>query len=197
MRVLAGTLKGQRLSTPKGRTTRPTADQVRIACLDTLMPYLGDGSFLDLFAGAGGVGIEALSRGAPSAVFVEQDAQALRALRDNVERLGLAERARVVRDDAAPRGRRARGARARASRWYSPIRRTTRPARRPPCPRWRGACACCRGRWSSSSTGPRRRLAPNRRARPVEDAAIRGDDLDFLSLSCLNSARFFRLLPVD
>jgi 16S rRNA (guanine(966)-N(2))-methyltransferase RsmD len=101
MRVLAGALKGQRLTTPRGRTTRPTADQVRIACLDTLMPYLERGPFLDLFAGAGGVGIEALSRGAPSAIFVEQDGAALRALRDNVERLGLGERARVVRADAA------------------------------------------------------------------------------------------------
>lgn len=101
MRVLAGELKGQRLRTPPGRTTRPTADQVRIACLDTLMPYLPDGAFLDLFAGAGGVGIEALSRGAPAVVFVEQDAAALRALRDNVERLGLRDRARVVRGDAA------------------------------------------------------------------------------------------------
>ncbi len=101
MRVLAGTLKGQRLTTPRGRTTRPTADQVRIACLDTLMPFLTAGSFLDLFAGAGGVGIEALSRGAPSATFVEQDGAALRALRDNVERLGLADRAHVLRGDAA------------------------------------------------------------------------------------------------
>jgi 16S rRNA (guanine966-N2)-methyltransferase len=101
VRVLAGALKGQRLTTPRGRTTRPTADQVRIACLDTLMPFLHAGPFLDLFAGAGGVGIEALSRGAPSAVFVEQDGAALRALRDNVERLGLADQARVVRADAA------------------------------------------------------------------------------------------------
>lgn len=100
MRVLAGELKGQRLTTPRGRTTRPTADQVRIACLDTLMPFLDAGPFLDLFAGAGGVGIEALSRGAPSAVFVEQDGAALRALRDNVERLGLRDRARVVRSEA-------------------------------------------------------------------------------------------------
>jgi len=100
MRVLAGALKGQRLTTPRGRTTRPTADQVRIACLDTLMPFLAAGPFLDLFAGAGGVGIEALSRGAPSATFVEQDAAALRALRDNVERLGLGARARVQRGDA-------------------------------------------------------------------------------------------------
>jgi len=65
------------------------------------MPFLDAGPFLDLFAGAGGVGIEALSRGAPSATFVEQDAAALRALRDNVERLGLSDRARVLRDDAA------------------------------------------------------------------------------------------------
>ena len=101
MRVRAGELKGQRLTTARGRTTRPTADQVRIACLDTLMPFLGRGPFLDLFAGAGGVGIEALSRGAPSAVFVEQDGAALRALRENLERLGLRDRARVVRDDAA------------------------------------------------------------------------------------------------
>jgi len=101
MRVLAGALKGQRLTTPRGRTTRPTADQVRIACLDTLMPFLDRGPFLDLFAGAGGVGIEALSRGAPSATFVEQDGAALRALRDNVARLGLGERARVLRSDAA------------------------------------------------------------------------------------------------
>jgi len=99
MRVIAGALKGQRLTTPKGRTTRPTADQVRIACLDTLMPYLEAGPFLDLFAGAGGVGIEALSRGAPSAVFVEQDRAAVMALADNIDRLGLASRARVLRRD--------------------------------------------------------------------------------------------------
>jgi len=99
MRVIAGALKGQRLTTPKGRTTRPTADQVRIACLDTLMPYLEAGPFLDLFAGAGGVGIEALSRGAPSACFVEQDRQAVAALEDNIERLGLTGRARIFRQD--------------------------------------------------------------------------------------------------
>jgi len=101
MRVLAGALKGQRLTTPKGRTTRPTADQVRIACLDTLMPYLEAGPFLDLFAGAGGVGIEALSRGAPAAVFVERDRQAVAALEDNIARLGLTERARLLRLDVS------------------------------------------------------------------------------------------------
>ncbi len=100
MRVLAGALKGQRLVTARGSSTRPTGDRVRIACLDTLMPFLGAGPFLDLFAGAGTVGIEALSRGAPSAVFVELDQSALRALRENVQRLGLGERTRVIREDA-------------------------------------------------------------------------------------------------
>jgi len=101
VRVLAGELKGRKLSTPRGRTTRPTADHVRIACLDTLMPFVGRGPFLDLFAGSGAVGIEALSRGAPSAVFVEDDPMALRVLRDNVEALTLGERTRVMRSDAA------------------------------------------------------------------------------------------------
>ena len=101
MRVLAGALKGRRLVVPKGPATRPTSDRVRIACLDTLMPYLAAGPFLDLFAGAGGVGIEALSRGAPAAVFVETAGLALRALNDNLGALGLGECARVMREEAA------------------------------------------------------------------------------------------------
>jgi 16S rRNA (guanine966-N2)-methyltransferase len=100
MRVLAGALKGRRLTSARGTATRPTSDRVRTACLDTLMPHLGAGPFLDLFAGAGSVAIEALSRGAPSAVCVERDRLALRALRENVERLGLGDRARIVRGDA-------------------------------------------------------------------------------------------------
>ena len=99
MRVLAGALKGRRLETPRGSTTRPTADQVRIALMDTLMPALAGARFLDLFAGAGGIGLEALSRGAPSAVFVEEDRGAIAALADNVKRLGLGERARIIRAD--------------------------------------------------------------------------------------------------
>jgi 16S rRNA (guanine966-N2)-methyltransferase len=101
MRVLAGAFKGRRLSTAGGTATRPTSDRVRIACLDTLMPFLAAGPFLDLFAGGGAVGIEALSRGAPSAVFVELHSLALRAVRENVARLRLGDRARVLRQDAA------------------------------------------------------------------------------------------------
>lgn len=99
MRVLAGALKGRRLVTPRGSTTRPTADQVRTALMDTLAPRLPGARILDLFAGAGGVGLEALSRGAAHATFVERDARALQALRANVETLGVGAQARVERAD--------------------------------------------------------------------------------------------------
>jgi 16S rRNA (guanine(966)-N(2))-methyltransferase RsmD len=100
MRIIAGLYKGRRLATPRGDTTRPTADQVRIALLDTLMPHLAGARVLDLFAGAGGVGLEALSRGAAHATFVERDARAVAALRANVAALGVEAAVRVVRDDA-------------------------------------------------------------------------------------------------
>ena len=96
MRVIAGALKGRRLVTPRGHLTRPTADQVRIALMDTLMPYLPEADVLDLFAGAGAVGIEALSRGAARATFVDRDRRAGAALRQNLEALGLGEATRVL-----------------------------------------------------------------------------------------------------
>ena len=99
MRVLAGALKGRRLVTPRGSTTRPTADQVRIALMDTLMPRLPDARLLDLFAGAGGVGLEALSRGAAHATFVERDPRALDALVENIRILDLEPRTHVARGD--------------------------------------------------------------------------------------------------
>jgi 16S rRNA (guanine(966)-N(2))-methyltransferase RsmD len=99
VRIIAGELKGRRLTTPRGDRTRPTADQVRLALMDTLAPRLPEARVLDLFAGAGGVGLEALSRGAAEATFVEQDARAVGALRDNVAALGVAARTRVRRAD--------------------------------------------------------------------------------------------------
>src|SRR2546425_3297070 len=99
MRIIAGAYKGRRLATPRGATTRPTADQVRIALLDTLMPWLPDARVLYLFAGAGGVGLEALSRGAAHTTVVERDARAVAALRANVATLGVETAARLVRDD--------------------------------------------------------------------------------------------------
>ena len=110
MKIIAGALKGRRLVAPRGAGTRPTADQVRIALLDALAPALDGARVLDLFAGAGGVGLEALSRGAAHATFVERAAAAVTALERNVIALGVADRVRVVREDA----RRALGRLARA-----------------------------------------------------------------------------------
>jgi 16S rRNA (guanine966-N2)-methyltransferase len=87
MRVVAGTYKGHRLAAPRGAGTRPTADRVREAIFNLLGP-IGDERVLDLYAGSGALGIEALSRGASEATFVESDQRAARTLRENLERLG-------------------------------------------------------------------------------------------------------------
>jgi len=88
MRVIAGRLGGRRLKAPAGRLTRPTSDRVREALFGAL-GELDEASVLDLFAGSGALGIEALSRGGERAVFVERDAPAVRILRENLAALGL------------------------------------------------------------------------------------------------------------
>ncbi len=100
MRVIAGRYKGRRLRAPRGRNTRPTSDRVREA-LFSMLGAVDEARVLDLFAGTGALGIEALSRGASSAVFVERDAAALDALRANLETLDLHQpRVEVRRVDA-------------------------------------------------------------------------------------------------
>lgn len=105
MRIIAGALGGRRIDGPPGRGTRPTSDRVREALFSTLGP-LDDAVVVDLFAGSGALGLESLSRGAASALFVEKHAAAVRVLRKNVEALGLRERAQIVSGDVqrGPRG---------------------------------------------------------------------------------------------
>ena len=101
MRIIGGADRGRRLRAPRGQGTRPTADRMRVALFDILGPAVVGTRVLDLFAGTGAVGIEALSRGAARAVFVERGREALRALRANLAVLGLGrEQARVVAGDA-------------------------------------------------------------------------------------------------
>lgn len=102
MRVIAGTHRGRPLRAPVGSGTRPTSDRVREAIFDILQPLvdLEGARVLDLFAGSGAMGIEALSRGAGRAVFVESASAALDALHANLGALGLEDRAEVVRADA-------------------------------------------------------------------------------------------------
>lgn len=100
MRVVSGSAKGRRLKAPPGRSTRPTSDKVKEALFDLLQLGWSGCLVLDLFAGSGALGIEALSRGARLAVFVEKDLVALRFLRANLERCSMLDRARVVKADA-------------------------------------------------------------------------------------------------
>lgn len=96
VRVIGGRLGGRRLRVPHGTAVRPTLDRVREALFAILAPVVPGASVLDLFAGTGALGIEALSRGAEAAVLVEPDPGVRRVLRDNVEALGLGRQARVV-----------------------------------------------------------------------------------------------------
>jgi 16S rRNA (guanine966-N2)-methyltransferase len=98
MRVIAGTWGGRRLQAPPGDATRPTSDRVREALFSVLAGRVGGARVLDLFAGSGALGIEALSRGAASATFVDSAPAALKALRANLDALGVT--AEVRRQDA-------------------------------------------------------------------------------------------------
>jgi 16S rRNA (guanine966-N2)-methyltransferase len=88
VRIIAGSRRGARIAAPKGETTRPTGDRVREAAYNLIGPVDG-ASVLDLYAGSGAMGLEALSRGAERVTFVEKDRLACRAIADNLEKLRL------------------------------------------------------------------------------------------------------------
>ena len=88
MRIIAGSRRGARIAAPKGHGTRPTGDRVREAAFNLIGP-VDDATVLDLYAGSGALGLEALSRGARRAVFVESDRAACRTIQANLTKLGL------------------------------------------------------------------------------------------------------------
>ncbi len=108
MRVVGGEFRGRRLATPQSSAIRPTADRLRQTLFDLLAHRYGDpvtdARVLDLFAGTGALGIEAISRGARYVLFVEEDATARGLIRRNVEALGLTGRTRIFRRDATRLG---------------------------------------------------------------------------------------------
>ncbi|MBM3828530.1 MAG: 16S rRNA (guanine(966)-N(2))-methyltransferase RsmD [Actinobacteria bacterium] len=101
MRIVAGTLRGRTFEAPSGDATRPTTDRTREAVFNALasMGVLDDAVVLDLFAGSGAMGLEALSRGARRCTFIERDHRALEVVRGNVSRLGVGDRSVVVAGD--------------------------------------------------------------------------------------------------
>ncbi|MBQ6550283.1 MAG: 16S rRNA (guanine(966)-N(2))-methyltransferase RsmD [Lachnospiraceae bacterium] len=99
MRVIAGSARSLPLKTPSGLEVRPTTDRIKETLFNMLAPYIPGSRFLDLFSGSGAIGIEALSRGAASAVFVEKDPRALSCIRENLAFTHLSDRGEVIAAD--------------------------------------------------------------------------------------------------
>jgi 16S rRNA (guanine(966)-N(2))-methyltransferase RsmD len=100
VRIIAGSLRGRKLTLVYNPHLRPLADRAREALFSILGDAVPDRPFFDIFAGSGAVGIEALSRGASKAVFVERDSEAMRAILSHLQKFGLAKQAQVLRADA-------------------------------------------------------------------------------------------------
>ena len=99
MRVIAGKARRIQLKTIEGLETRPTTDRIKETLFNMIAHGLGDASFLDLFAGSGGIGIEALSRGAKNAVFVEKNLKAVACIKENLKNTKFTEQAEVLQMD--------------------------------------------------------------------------------------------------
>jgi len=100
IRVISGTAKGRKLKMVPGNSTRPIMDRAKEALFNILGQGIPGSTFLDLFAGTGSVGIEALSRGAERVLFIDSDRLAIRTIQENLKHTGLMERAEVLRTDA-------------------------------------------------------------------------------------------------
>ena len=100
MRIVAGRWRGRRIEAPRGETVRPTGDRVREAWMSILNPWIPDARVLDLFAGSGALGLEALSRGAATVDFVESSPRSIAAIRANAAALGAEDSAAIHRADA-------------------------------------------------------------------------------------------------
>ena len=99
MRVIAGTARSLPLKTPAGMDTRPTTDRIKETLFNMLQPYLPGAVFLDLYSGSGGIGIEALSRGAGHAYFVENNRNAIACITENLQFTKFTDKATVLRQD--------------------------------------------------------------------------------------------------
>ncbi|RIW36297.1 16S rRNA (guanine(966)-N(2))-methyltransferase RsmD [Bacillus salacetis] len=100
MRVISGECKGRPLKAVPGSGTRPTTDKVKEAIFNIIGPYFESGTGLDLFAGSGGLGIEAMSRGLEKVIFVDKDYKAIQTIKSNLEYCGYGDNSEVYRNDA-------------------------------------------------------------------------------------------------
>jgi 16S rRNA (guanine(966)-N(2))-methyltransferase RsmD len=101
MRIISGSARGLKLKAPEGLKTRPTTDRIKESLFNILAPYLLDCRFLDLFSGSGAIGLEALSRGAEKAVFVDSGEESISVIKHNVTAARLMQNAEIMRCDVA------------------------------------------------------------------------------------------------
>ena len=99
MRVISGKVRGMKLVAPEGESTRPTLDRVKEAVFSMLLPYINEALVLDLFAGSGAMGIEALSRGAKKSVFVDSSEKAINCIKANINNARMAEDSLIIHSD--------------------------------------------------------------------------------------------------
>lgn len=99
LRVISGSAKGHKLKTLKGDNTRPTTDRVKESLFNIIMPYIKDAKVLDLFSGSGSLGIEALSRGAESCIFVDRSLESIGIIKENVTHTKLVENSTILNID--------------------------------------------------------------------------------------------------
>ncbi|HCJ66217.1 MAG TPA: 16S rRNA (guanine(966)-N(2))-methyltransferase RsmD [Elusimicrobia bacterium] len=99
IRIIAGEIKGRKIKSVKGRTVRPLLARVKKSLFDIISRKIKDALFLDLYAGTGSVGIEALSRGAKEVVFIDNDSQAVEIIEENLKQFGFEGRAEIIRKD--------------------------------------------------------------------------------------------------
>src|SRR5699024_637433 len=100
MRIITGTLRGRTIQTVPGTTTRPTSDKIKEAIFHVIGPYFDGGTSLDLYAGSGSLGIEAISRGMDRAVFIDRANEAIKTIRKNIKQLEIEESAEIYRNSA-------------------------------------------------------------------------------------------------
>lgn len=101
MRVIAGTLKGRSLKAVPGMSTRPTTDKIKESIFNIIGPFFNGGTALDLFAGSGGLGIEAISRGFDRCIFVDRDFKAVQTIKTNVSQCKVQDQSEIFRNDSA------------------------------------------------------------------------------------------------
>lgn len=99
MKIVAGTFKHRKINAPKSDAVRPTSERLRESLFDICQGYIQDAAFLDLFAGSGAMGLEAISRGAKSATFIDNNRESIRCIQQNVENLGIKDQTQVFSGD--------------------------------------------------------------------------------------------------